>query len=211
MRLRLVTTELDFDKHQNFRFAHTAPTPRKKYMEGLPSSAMDQNLRHPFRPIGIESVPPADEARVDPGTPVSRQTKRSRKYERRIASLKKFELWFDAIDLVEACFPSPEVKVRKAGDGSRTCWPVVVVAVEIHHLHPCRLACGVKFEYSIAIPKPRILLIRQIALRKSVLIEKNSLYRTSVSASGDSGLACDPITGSVVSHTYKAICNHREE
>jgi hypothetical protein len=53
---------------------------------------------------------PADEARVDPGTPVSRQTKRSRKYERRIASLKKSELWFDAIDLVEACFPQSRGK-----------------------------------------------------------------------------------------------------
>ena len=109
---------------------------------------MERKLRSPFWPMGLEDVVSVDDAHVDPGTPVSRQTKRSRKYERRIASLKKFELWFDAIDLVEACFPSPEVKVRKAGDGSRTCWPVVVVAVEIHHLHPCKLACGVKLIYS---------------------------------------------------------------
>lgn len=63
----------------------------------------------------------------------------------------------------------------------------------------------------IAIPKPRILLIRQIALRKSILIEKNPLHRTGVCSIGDSGLARDPIAGSVISHTYKAVCNHREE
>jgi len=33
--------------------------------------------------------------------------------ERRITSLKKFQLWFDAIDIEEACFPSPEVKYEK--------------------------------------------------------------------------------------------------
>jgi hypothetical protein len=65
--------------------------------------------------------------------------------------------------------------------------------------------------FLIAIPKSRILLVRQIALRKSILIKKNSLHRTSVSAIGDSGFACDPITGSVVSHTHKAVCDHREE
>jgi hypothetical protein len=65
--------------------------------------------------------------------------------------------------------------------------------------------------FLIAIPKPRILLIRQIALRTSILIEKNALHRTSVCSIGNSGLARDLIAGSIVSHTYKAVCNHREE
>jgi hypothetical protein len=35
--------------------------------------------------------------------------------------MKKSELWFDAIDIMEACFPSPEVETREAGDEGR-CW-----------------------------------------------------------------------------------------
>jgi len=80
-----------------------------------------------------------------------------------------------------------------------------------HEPRRTRNTCSKLPALLIAISKPRILLIRQIALRLSILIEKNSLHRTRVCSIGDSGLACNPIPGGVVSHTYEAVRNHRDE
>ena len=63
----------------------------------------------------------------------------------------------------------------------------------------------------IAIPESTVLLIREVALGSSILIEKKPFHRASTRPFGDSGLARNPVAGSVVSHANKAVRNKGDE